>query len=56
MYNSTQNLVKMSPTNGQLKEKQMFIIRESCPSPLGEDELIDDFGCPFDSHNNLSST
>ena len=30
------------------KEKQLFIIRESCPSPLGEDELIDDFGCPFD--------
>jgi hypothetical protein len=26
----------------------MYVIRESCPSPLGEDELIDDFGCPFD--------
>ena len=28
----------------------MYVIRESCPSPLGEDDIIDDFGCPFDNN------
>lgn len=30
------------------REQQMYVIRESCPSPLGENELIDDFGIPFE--------
>lgn len=25
----------------------MKVIRESCPSPLAENELVDDSGCPF---------
>ena len=33
----------------------MYVIRESCPSPLGEDELIDDLGCPFDQTHGTSS-
>ena len=36
----------------------MYVIRESCPSPLGENELIDELGCPFEplsaTQNNIS--
>ena len=31
-----------------VKEQQLCVIRESCPSPLGENELIDDLGIPFE--------
>lgn len=29
-------------------EQKNYVIRESCPSPLGENELIDEEGDPFE--------
>ena len=29
-------------------EKKKYVVRESCPSPLGENELIDEVGDPFE--------
>ncbi|CDW83552.1 UNKNOWN [Stylonychia lemnae] len=52
IYNSTQNLHVKSPV--AFREQQMYVIRESCPSPLGEDDIIDDMGCPFDQTHGTS--